>query len=634
MKKSALIKRRASFRPMLEALEDRSVPTTTPISSSVESFAIGHSELGFAGNYFGDWWYDLISDDKRDVQVDEQQGSVNSLSAQSSINFGPFESSVTLFYAGEQHASMQAAAQSTVSAEFSPTNGAVAMGTDFYSRGLYDIGDNAWAHFRASMFTSVLFTYTFATDYSGTIYVDADPGVIEGGAGDFASVRHRVYVGGDGDFTAGTHTLTIGVETDYYSSGFYNQSGFQHHVEAWWNPGDFVQWQILGELPPPNIFPISNANGPYQVPEGGSIVLDGLTGSSDADGTLDSYEWDFNYDGLTFNVDATGYAPNFSAAQLDGNSSRTVALRVIDNLGGTAISTASLTVTNQAPTAHVTGSTDGVADQSRTFVFSGSDPGVADTTTGFIYQIAWGDGQTQTVLRSAGNDSGVSLEHAFANTGVYVVQVTATDKDGGTSVVASHNITIFNRAPFVTDFSKIGAEDNALTFSSSDFISNYSDADADLLTAVRIGSLPGGGVLRLNGTAVTAGQVITASELHRLTFVPNLNFNGTVTFQYNATDGDQYANNSATITLDIRSANQQNETMSQLIQALVSSGALTSGQGEALTINLRDNNGDAGKVQAFLNQVAALLNGGILNQAQANALLGLGNNLLHSVSHR
>jgi hypothetical protein len=35
--------------------------------------------------------------------------------------------------------------------------------------------------------------------------------------------------------------------------------------------------------------------------------------------------------------------------------------------------------------------------------------------------------------------------------------------------------------------------------------------------------------------------------------------------------------------------------------------------------------GDVGKVQAFLNEVAGYLNGGILTQAQADALLGPGN---------
>jgi hypothetical protein len=57
-------------------------------------------------------------------------------------------------------------------------------------------------------------------------------------------------------------------------------------------------------------------------------------------------------------------------------------------------------------------------------------------------------------------------------------------------------------------------------------------------------------------------------------------------------------------------------------------------QGEALRLNLRDNHGDIGKVQAFLNQVRAYLGAGILNQVQADSLVEPGNILYLSVSRR
>ncbi|HUG67649.1 MAG TPA: hypothetical protein VMM76_07850, partial [Pirellulaceae bacterium] len=47
--------------------------------------------------------------------------------------------------------------------------------------------------------------------------------------------------------------------------------------------------------------------------EGGSIQFD-ASGSSDPDQSADTlvYEWDFNYDGAPFNVDATGVQPTVS----------------------------------------------------------------------------------------------------------------------------------------------------------------------------------------------------------------------------------------------------------------------------------------------------------------------------------
>jgi hypothetical protein len=59
-------------------------------------------------------------------------------------------------------------------------------------------------------------------------------------------------------------------------------------------------------------------------------------------------------------------------------------------------------------------------------------------------------------------------------------------------------------------------------------------------------------------------------------------------------------------------------------------GPLNAGRANTLIPDLSrtGSNGDAGTVQAFLNEVAAYLNAGILSQDQADALLGPGNTLL------
>jgi titin len=188
--------------------------------------------------------------------------------------------------------------------------------------------------------------------------------------------------------------------------------------------------------------PVAEANGPYTVVEGGSVMLSSA-GSNDPDGTIIAFEWDFNYDGVTFDIDATGASPTFSATGLDGPSSRTIALRVRDNVGAAALDTATLTVTNAAPTANVTGPASGVRGQTLSFTLTATDPSPADQATGFVYTINWGDGSgLQTVPRTAGNGSGVNVDHVFATTGTYTMAVTATDKDSGTSAVASRTVTI------------------------------------------------------------------------------------------------------------------------------------------------------------------------------------------------
>src|SRR5205823_11072785 len=128
--------------------------------------------------------------------------------------------------------------------------------------------------------------------------------------------------------------------------------------------------------------PVANANGPYTVPEGGSITLNS-TGSNDPDGSIALYEWDYNYNGVTFNVSATGPSPTFSAAGLDGPSIRTIGLRVTDNYGNvSAVNTALLTITNVAPTVNPLNLAPGAAVNENTAVTvtaSATDPSAADT---------------------------------------------------------------------------------------------------------------------------------------------------------------------------------------------------------------------------------------------------------------
>jgi uncharacterized delta-60 repeat protein len=102
---------------------------------------------------------------------------------------------------------------------------------------------------------------------------------------------------------------------------------------------DFVVAKLVGRV---NTAPTANPGGSYVVEAGGSVLLDG-SGSFDPDGSIASYEWDLDYDGITFTADATGATTNFSAAGLSGVT-RTVGLRVTDNEGATHTATVTVTV--------------------------------------------------------------------------------------------------------------------------------------------------------------------------------------------------------------------------------------------------------------------------------------------------
>ena len=113
-----------------------------------------------------------------------------------------------------------------------------------------------------------------------------------------------------------------------------------------------------------------------------------------------------------------------------------------------------------------------------------------------------------------------------------------------------------NNAPTVSDFSLALTEDTSFTFAKNSFDAAFSDVNAgDTLQAVRIVTLPANGTLNLNGVAVAADDEIARADLPQLTFAPDSNFNGAITFSFNASDGQLFANADATATLDVAAVN-------------------------------------------------------------------------------
>ncbi len=168
----------------------------------------------------------------------------------------------------------------------------------------------------------------------------------------------------------------------------------------------------------PQELPVADANGPYSALVGDSITFDG-TGSSDPDGTIVSYAWDFG-DGNT----GSGATPSHSYAAA---GTYNVSLVVTDNDGNTdsATSTATISDPPQPPVADANGPYSALVDESITFDGTGSsDP------DGTIVSYAWdfGDGNTGT---------GATPTHAYAVAAVYNVSLVVTDNDGNTHSATS-----------------------------------------------------------------------------------------------------------------------------------------------------------------------------------------------------
>ena len=141
--------------------------------------------------------------------------------------------------------------------------------------------------------------------------------------------------------------------------------------------------------------------------EGDLVVFSGSGTDVAADLPL-IYAWDFDYDGSTFDVNASG--ENASHTYTDGPDSFTVALRVTDDLVS-IIDTLLVTVNNVAPTALL--GNDGPVNEGSpaTITFSGqTDPSTDDVAAGLRYAYACDnallDGATYA---SSGNSANYNL---------------------------------------------------------------------------------------------------------------------------------------------------------------------------------------------------------------------------------
>ena len=146
----------------------------------------------------------------------------------------------------------------------------------------------------------------------------------------------------------------------------------------------------------------------------------------------------------------------------------TVALTVNDGTVSSAPALATVTISNQAPTADAGGPYAGVRNQAITLSGSSSSDPDGDALT---YAWDFGDGAT---------GSGVAPAHAYATVGTFTVALTVND---GTvsSAPALATVTISNQAPTADAGGPYaGVRNQAITLSGS----SSSDPDGDALLRV------------------------------------------------------------------------------------------------------------------------------------------------------
>lgn len=162
---------------------------------------------------------------------------------------------------------------------------------------------------------------------------------------------------------------------------------------------------------PANQAPTANPGGPYSATVGIAVKLDG-SGSTDPDGSIASYAWNFGN-----GSSGSGVSPSATYASA---GAFTVTLTVTDNAGATsppATTSVTVSVGLQPPVADAGGPYSGSIGVPVAFSGTGSqDP------DGSIVSWAWnfGDGNS---------GSGPSPTHTYATGGTFTVTLTVTDND-------------------------------------------------------------------------------------------------------------------------------------------------------------------------------------------------------------
>jgi PKD repeat protein len=230
-----------------------------------------------------------------------------------------------------------------------------------------------------------------------------------------------------------------------------------------------------------NADPMASFMSTSPVSEGGVVDFNSTVVDP---GVLDihTFEWDFDYDGETLDVQGTRQNVSWQYPQ-DG--SYTVALRVTDDDGGTTLVTNTVLVINVAPDAEITAPKNAEEGEAIDLEGGQSDPGILDTWT---YLWDFGDGDTSTDRNPT---------HTYLDDGEYNITLNVTD-DAGDWGVTIATISITNVAPNATlearpgqieengtvEFQADGRDQSPLDEASLTYTWNFGDGESSNLQEV------------------------------------------------------------------------------------------------------------------------------------------------------
>ena len=257
------------------------------------------------------------------------------------------------------------------------------------------------------------------------------------------------------------------------------------------------------------------------------VTLDG-TGSTDVDGTITSYHWTAPA-GVTL-INANTSVASFTAVD---DAAFVATLEVCDNDAQCDTDTVNVTVTNVAPFPNAGADQAATAGSVVPITVTFSDPGGSDTHTATVN---WSDGSGLIDVGAVA--SGFGLSHTFTVAGTYFVSICVTDDDGGPGcdTVVVTVASAGNLPPNAVDDTATVRRNS--TSNLVNVLSNDSDPDFNGVT------------ISAFAPTSTVGGTVDCSSQFWCYYTPPVDFVGTDTFTYTASDG-QGGVDTATVTVTV-----------------------------------------------------------------------------------